>query len=436
MTGKDKSFDWLLGRNFTFFAWVFIIWSGCDKTLVSWCSCLLSFFNLHSVLALAFEECVLSTALRFKLQTSGILSDVSLTELAVSHPIFNGRTNNTSHDQPVYKPPFCLKDVDLFSLGLLIILCTCFQSSTIISHHLVALMASFQPRAFNTLRHITITRGLAKQPLHFCGDLLHHLFFIAGHIWLLSIANMIERLIMSLAKNLTKSSWALEDTLTSDTPSPNETAVTDQKSASKARWEKIQDGGTSLAYCQTMPKQTIVHTVWQSHTTISKETLRRWTKETLSTAGVDMDRFKSHSRRSSSTSWAMHKEVSVDKVMAAAAWRSSDTFAQFYKWPIVDRSKDVDWALVQSTTTPKNRYNSTIHTTITVFKVLLVPPTIGWDIVNKLNELTVKFNWDRIPWANERTNALPLQYQFLSLSILSVSSYVVDCLVYFVLHPC
>ena len=71
----------------------------------------------------------------------------------------------------------------------------------------------------------------------------------------------------------------------------------------------------------------------QTHTAISRDTLRRWTRETLSAAGIDMDRFKSHSTRSASTSWA------VDKIMAAADWRSSNIFAQFYKRPITDRSK-------------------------------------------------------------------------------------------------
>ena len=90
----------------------------------------------------------------------------------------------------------------------------------------------------------------------------------------------------------------------------------------------------------------------QPHTAISRDTFRRWTQETLSAAGIDMDRFKSHSTRSASTSWAAHKDVSVDKIMAAAGWRSSNMFAQFYKRPITDRSKDFDWALLHSITTP------------------------------------------------------------------------------------
>ena len=72
----------------------------------------------------------------------------------------------------------------------------------------------------------------------------------------------------------------------------------------------------------------------------------------VSAAGIDMDRFKPHSTRSASTSWAAHKEVSVDKIMAAAGWRSSNYFAQFYKRPITDRSKDFDWALLHSINTP------------------------------------------------------------------------------------
>ena len=90
----------------------------------------------------------------------------------------------------------------------------------------------------------------------------------------------------------------------------------------------------------------------QPHTAISRDTLRRWTQETLSAAGIDMDRLKPHSTRSAFTSWAAHKDVSVDKIMAAAGWRSSNMFAQFYKRPITDRSKDFDCALLHSINTP------------------------------------------------------------------------------------
>ena len=154
----------------------------------------------------------------------------------------------------------------------------------------------------------------------------------------------------------------------------------------------------------------------QPHTAISRDTLRRWTRETLSAAGIDMVRFKPHSTRSASTSWAAHKEVSVDKIMAAAGWRSSNTFAQFYKRPITDRSKDFDWALLHSINTPLNRYNSSIHTTITTLKISLVPPlAIGWDRVNKLNELTVKFNWNSIDSMSQRRNKRPPSAVSISL---------------------
>ena len=89
----------------------------------------------------------------------------------------------------------------------------------------------------------------------------------------------------------------------------------------------------------------------QPHTAISRDTLQRWTWETLSIAGIDMERFKPHSTRSASTSWAVHKEVSVDKIMAAAGWCSSNYFAQFYKRPITDRSNNFDWASLHSITT-------------------------------------------------------------------------------------
>ena len=63
---------------------------------------------------------------------------------------------------------------------------------------------------------------------------------IAGHLWLLFIADSIERAIMSSANDLTSS--AAEGTATRDTHCPNETVVTDAKS-SKATSRKFQDGG-------------------------------------------------------------------------------------------------------------------------------------------------------------------------------------------------
>ena len=70
------------------------------------------------------------------------------------------------------------------------------------------------------------------------------------------------------------------------------------------------------------------------HKGISRETLRRWTKETLGAAGIDIDLYKPHSTRSAAVSVAASKEVSINTILQSAGWKSSNTFAKFYKRPI------------------------------------------------------------------------------------------------------
>ena len=62
----------------------------------------------------------------------------------------------------------------------------------------------------------------------------------------------------------------------------------------------------------------------------SKDTISRWIKETLSEAGIDISKFKSHSTRSASVSCA---RTSTDIILKAAAWRRESTFRMYYKKP-------------------------------------------------------------------------------------------------------
>ena len=89
--------------------------------------------------------------------------------------------------------------------------------------------------------HLAIPSMVSSTTPTLCGNLLSPSFsVIAGHLWLLSIADSIERAIMSSANDVTSS--AAEGTATRDTHCPNETVVTDAKS-SKATSRKFQDGG-------------------------------------------------------------------------------------------------------------------------------------------------------------------------------------------------
>ena len=70
------------------------------------------------------------------------------------------------------------------------------------------------------------------------------------------------------------------------------------------------------------------------HDKISRATLRRWTKTTLTLAGIDTNKYKAHSTRAAATSQAAERGVGVNTIMQSAGWKSQSTFAQFYKRPI------------------------------------------------------------------------------------------------------
>ena len=75
---------------------------------------------------------------------------------------------------------------------------------------------------------------------------------------------------------------------------------------------------------------------WKApHSGVSRDTLRRWTKVGLKTAGIDMSRFTAHSTGSASTSKAVHK-LPLATILKTVGWRRPSTFATFYKKPICE----------------------------------------------------------------------------------------------------
>ena len=60
-------------------------------------------------------------------------------------------------------------------------------------------------------------------------------------------------------------------------------------------------------------------------------TIARWTKETLTKAGVDTTLFKAHSVRGASTSKLSSLHIPVREIMKKAAWASESTFRKFYE---------------------------------------------------------------------------------------------------------
>ena len=67
---------------------------------------------------------------------------------------------------------------------------------------------------------------------------------------------------------------------------------------------------------------------------VSADTISRWCKDFLKKAGVDISKYKGHSIRAASTSYAANA-VSSDLagILSAAGWTSEDTFRRFYDLP-------------------------------------------------------------------------------------------------------
>ena len=66
------------------------------------------------------------------------------------------------------------------------------------------------------------------------------------------------------------------------------------------------------------------------HKGVSRDTIRRWTKQGLQEAGIDLSIFTPHSTRSASTSKAA-KSVSLRTILKTVGWRTASTFTRFYK---------------------------------------------------------------------------------------------------------
>ena len=57
-------------------------------------------------------------------------------------------------------------------------------------------------------------------------------------------------------------------------------------------------------------------------------------------AGIDTEKFKSHSIRSASVSKAKTLDVPISEIMRVAGWSTDKTFAEFYDKPIQRDSFD------------------------------------------------------------------------------------------------
>jgi hypothetical protein len=68
---------------------------------------------------------------------------------------------------------------------------------------------------------------------------------------------------------------------------------------------------------------------------VSCDTIRRWTKDIMKSAGLDMTMFSAHSTRAAATS-AAAKRLPLATVLKTVGWSNESTFAKYYQKPIVN----------------------------------------------------------------------------------------------------
>ena len=81
---------------------------------------------------------------------------------------------------------------------------------------------------------------------------------------------------------------------------------------------------------------------------ISRDTLGRWLKEVMKSAGIDIQRFKPHSVRSASTSAAFSNKVPITSILASVGWKEESTFRRFYNKPLNQNTGEMAKALTKN----------------------------------------------------------------------------------------
>ena len=67
---------------------------------------------------------------------------------------------------------------------------------------------------------------------------------------------------------------------------------------------------------------------------VSRETLSRWVRTVMTSAGIDTIIFKPHSTRAAATSGAKTASVPIQEILKTAGWLSSRCFDKFYDKPV------------------------------------------------------------------------------------------------------
>ena len=71
---------------------------------------------------------------------------------------------------------------------------------------------------------------------------------------------------------------------------------------------------------------------------VSRDTVTRWVRYTMTSAGIDVTKYSAHSTRAASVSAASRASVNLDDILQTAGWSSECCFARFYNKPIAKTS--------------------------------------------------------------------------------------------------
>ena len=74
------------------------------------------------------------------------------------------------------------------------------------------------------------------------------------------------------------------------------------------------------------------------HKWVSRDTIYRWIRTTMQSAGIDISMFKPHSTRMAATSKANGASIPLQEILRTAGWSSSGTFDRFYDKPLMEES--------------------------------------------------------------------------------------------------
>ena len=64
--------------------------------------------------------------------------------------------------------------------------------------------------------------------------------------------------------------------------------------------------------------------------------MTRWVNDTMSSAGIDIHKYVTHSCRAAASSFAFNKNIPLKTIMDSCGWSSAATFANHYKKTIVE----------------------------------------------------------------------------------------------------